>query len=162
MLLNGVIVLRNLLVHCSEDDEINILCRQSAFRKRDTDTFELHSSTSASLKDKVFALFGKSRLPINYNMDLSGYHTLILACDEWAGGVLPLMSSFIAANDLRYKNVVCIVFGSGPLARRTAENLRIRVSLSGGTVANVICVPVGVFKNDDEDLLFHIRHKLAV
>jgi hypothetical protein len=40
--------------------------------------------------------------------------------------------------------------------------LRNRISLSGGTVRNIISISVKELKREEEDVLFSVRHRMAV
>lgn len=155
--------MKKLLVHCSYDEEISLLCRKSGRDEGETDVLELREfSSSTRMGSRINALKGKSGRSFRRSIELNEYETVIIACQEWMGAVPAVISSFIEGSDLRYKNVVCIVFGNGTFAKKAADYLRVRVSLSGGTVSNAITVPVKTLKTCDEDVLFHVRHKLAV
>lgn len=155
--------MKKLLVHCSYDEDVSYLCRCSGADDCDVDVLELYDSSSSSrMGTRLGALRGRDAKIRLRNADLSEYDTVILASDEWMGGVCPAMSAFIKQNELRFKNVVCIVFGNGVFATKAADSLRVMVSLSGGTVRNAITVSKKGFKNCDEDLLFYVRHKLVV
>ena len=155
--------MKKLLVHCSYDDEISSLCRRSGRNDSETDVLELREfSASSRMGCKINALKGKGSKGLAKNIELTEYDTVILACEEWVGAVPSAMSAFIENSNLRYKNVVCIVFGNGVFAKKAADYLRVKVSLSGGTVQNAITVPVKPLKTCEEDVLFYVRHKLAV
>ncbi len=97
-----------------------------------------------------------------YDVNLNEFDRIIIACDEFAGEVAPEVSDFIKANDFRYKSVDCIVFGNGRFVRRAMDGLRVKVSLSGGTVGTCVSVSGKELKRDEEDLLFSVRHRLVV
>jgi hypothetical protein len=78
------------------------------------------------------------------------------------GEIPPEISAFITKNNLRYKTIDCIVFGDGRSAERAKDSLRVRVSLSGGTVRNVVSISRRELKYEEEDVLFSVRHRLAV
>lgn len=155
--------MKKLLVHCSYDEDVSYLCRCSGGDECDVDALELYAlSGSSRMGSRLGALRGKVPDIKFRGYDLSGYDTVVLACDEWMGGVIPAMGTFIRQNELRGKNVVCIVFGNGAFAKKAADSLKVMVSLSGGTVRNSITVSKKGFKNCEEDLLFYVRHRLAV
>ena len=87
---------------------------------------------------------------------------MILATDETFGNIAPAMKVFIRQNELRFKNVICLVFGEGRSTKKAADALRTEVSLSGGTASCVISVSTRALKKEAEDLLFYVRHKLYV
>ena len=154
--------MKNLLVYCSYDDEIGSLCRKSGRDDGATDVIELRElSASTRVGCKINSLKGKGR-SLKRFIELDEYETVIIACQEWMGAVPVAVSSFIENSDLRNKKVVCIVFGNGAFAKKASDYLRVKVSLSGGTVRNAITVPGKSLKTCDEDVLFYVRHKLAV
>ncbi len=153
--------MKTLLVHYSDDDTIKKLCKKSA--ARDIDTLELHEiSGSSQIKRRFDALRGAYTRVGSYDVDVNSYDTVILASDECFGGIYPAMNTFIHNNDLRFKDVICLVFGEGRLAKRAGDALRMQVSLSGGTPRCVVTIPVRNFKQYDEDVLYYVRHKLYV
>ena len=95
-------------------------------------------------------------------MDFNDFDRIIIACDEFAGEVSPEITDFIKSNNFRYKNVDCIVFGDGRGARRAKDILKVKISLSGGTVRNCVSVSSKELKKEEEDILFSVRHRLAV
>ncbi len=154
--------MKKLLVHCSYDDEISLLCRRSGRGDTTTDVLELREiSASSRVGCKINALKGKGAR-LAQRVELTEYDTVILACEEWMGVVPSAMSAFIENSNLRYKKVICIVFGNGVFAKKAEDYLRVKVSLSGGTVQNAITVPAKPLKTCEEDVLFYVRHKLAV
>ena len=72
------------------------------------------------------------------------------------------MKVFIRQNDLRFKNIVCLVFGEGRSQKKATDALRTEISLAGGTASCVISVSTRAFKREAEDLLFYVRHRLHV
>ena len=72
------------------------------------------------------------------------------------------MKVFIRQNDLRFKNIICLVFGEGRSTKKAGDALRTEVSLSGGTVNCVISVSARALKREAEDVLFYVRHRLHV
>ena len=158
-----MLLLKKLLVHCSYDEEISSLCRKSGRVDSNADILELREfSSSTRMGCKLNALKRKSGRATRRNVELDEYEAVIIACEEWMGAVPSPVSSFIENSNLRYKNVICIVFGNGAFAKKAEDYLRVKVSLSGGTVQNAITVPVKTLKTCDEDILFYVRHKLAV
>ena len=156
--------LKTLFVYCSEDDTINSLCRESAFKKSEAESLQLSSCSGKTLFSRYLDAV-RSRSSVitkDYAVDFNDYDRIIIACDEFAGEVSPEMSVFIKSNDFRYKNVDCIVFGDGRGALRAKDGLKVRISLSGGTVRNCVSVSTKKLKKEEEDLLFSIRHRLAI
>ena len=94
--------------------------------------------------------------------DLNDYETVILATDESFGNIAPAMKVFIRQNDLRFKNIICLVFGEGRSQEKASDALRTEVSLSGGTANCVISVSQRALKREAEDLLFYVRHCIHV
>ena len=78
------------------------------------------------------------------------------------GEIPPEVCAFIAKNELRYKTIDCIVFGDGRNVNKAKDMLRNRVSLSGGTVRNIISISIKELKREEEDVLFSVRHRMAV
>ncbi len=155
--------MKKLLVHCSYDDDIGYLCRRSGRNDIDTDVLELREfSASSKIGCKINSLKNKRAKLGLRNISLDEYDMVIFACEEWMGVAPPVLNSFIENSDLRFKNVVCIVFGNGSFAKKAADGLRVKVALSGGTVKNAITVSAKALKTCDEDVLFYVRHKLAV
>lgn len=154
--------LRTLLVHYSDDELISELCAKSS--SDHTDVLELHElSGQTPFGRRLSALRGGYTRLRNYeDVHLDAYDTVVLATNEWFGGVYPAMNTFIRENDLRFKDVVCLVFGEGRGAKKAGDALRNRVSLSGGTPRCVVTVPVKGLKQDEEDLLFYLRHRIRV
>ncbi len=156
--------MKTLFVYCSQDDTINSLCRESAFKKMDAESLQLTVGSGKTFFSKYLgAIRGKGSVGTkNYTVDFNAYDRIIIACDEFAGEVSPEISGFIESNDFRYKNVDCIVFGDGRGATRAKDGLKVRISLSGGTVRNCVSVSSRKLKREEEDLLYSIRHRLAV
>lgn len=156
--------MKTLFVYCSGDDAINALCRESAFKKHNTESLQLSCLSDKPLFTKcIQAVKGYEYTSYkSYDVDFAEFDRIIIACDEFAGAVSPEIASFIKANDFRYKNVDCIVFGNGRSVRRASDALKVSVSLSGGTVRNCLNVSVRELKRSDEDLLFSVRHRLVV
>lgn len=156
--------MKTLFVYCSEDDTINALCRESAFKKRGAQSLQLTSFSGKSFFSRHISTLKSGGKVSNkaYDVDLNEFDRIIIACDEFAGEVAPEISGFIKANDFRYKSVDCIVFGNGRFVRKAVDGLRVKVSLSGGTVGTCVSVSSKELKRNDEDLLFSVRHRLVV
>ena len=156
--------MKTLFVYCSDDDTINSLCSESAMKKRDTVAFELSNSTKKSSFSRYFGVNRARKFSSigGYDIDINEFDKIIFACDEYMGEIPPEMSAFITKHELRYKEIDCIVFGDGKTARRAKDGLRVRISLSGGTVRNIVNISVKELKRDAEDVLFSVRHRLAV
>lgn len=156
--------MKTLFVYCSDDDTINALCNESALRKIDTIALELSSTTGKSSFSRYFGINRTRRFSSmgGYDVDVESFDKIIFACDEYMGEIPPEISAFISKHELRYKEIDCIVFGDGKNARKAKDNLRVRVSLSGGTVRNTVSVSAKELKREEEDVLFSVRHRLAV
>ena len=151
-----------LFVYSSNDEAINSLCRESAFKKSKTQTLQL---TPYSHKSALSRFLGinrhHSRFSV-YDVDFELFDRIIIACDELAGFISPEVEEFISTNNFRYKNVDCIVFGEGRFVKKAQDSLKVKLSLSGGTVRNCVTVSAKEIKREEEDLLFSVRHRLAV
>ncbi|MBQ8183344.1 MAG: hypothetical protein IJ025_05535 [Clostridia bacterium] len=156
--------MKTLFVYCSDDDTINALCNESALKKRDTKALSLSRSNGKNVFSRCFCVArqGKSFCYSGYDVDVASYEKIIFACDEYLGEIPAEITAFIAKNDLRYKNIDCIVFGNGRSANRAMDSLRVKISLSGGTARNTFCISTREIKREDEDILFSVRHRLAV
>ncbi len=156
--------MKTLFVYCSEDAAINSLCRESAFKKRDAKALQLTPFSDKSIFGRYFSQHRAKNTTSSksYDVDFSDYERIIIACDEFAGEIAPEIVDFIKVNNFRYKNVDCIVFGNGRGARRAKDMLKVKISLSGGTVRNCVNVSSKELKREDEDLLFSVRHRLVV
>ncbi len=159
----GGVSLKTLFIYCSDDETVNSLCNESAFKTDKTKALPLSRGSGSSFK----RYFGVNRVRKytyggDYGVDLNDYEKIIIACDEYLGEIPPELSAFISKNDLRYKNIDCIVFGNGRTAKKATDTLKVRVSLSGGTVRNCINISPQEIKREEEDVLFSVRHRLAV
>ncbi len=156
--------MKTLFVYCSDDDTINTLCNESALRKRDTKALSLSCGSGKSPLSRYLgvARSRKSFCYSGYDIDITEYEKIIFACDECLGEIPSQISAFIEKNDLRYKNIDCIVFGDGRGVNRALDSLRVRISLSGGTARSVVGVSAREIKREDEDILFSVRHRLVV
>lgn len=156
--------MKTLFVYCTEDELINSLCNESALKKNETKSLSLCGVKEKSTFSRYFGVNRVRRFSCagDYGIDLNDFDKVIFACDEYLGEIPPELSAFISKNDLRYKDIDCIVFGNGRNAKRATDAIKIRVSLSGGTVRNSINVSVRELKNQAEDILFSVRHRLAV
>ncbi len=156
--------MKTLFVYCSEDEFINSLCNESALKKKDTKSLSLCGIKEKSTFSRYFGINRVRRFSYvgDYGIDLNEFEKVILACDEYLGEIPPELSAFISRNDLRYKDIDCIVFGNGRNAKKATDTIKNRVSLSGGTVRNSVSVSVRELKNQAEDILFSVRHRLAV
>lgn len=162
--LYGGVGLKTLFVYCSDDEAVNSLCRESAFKRRDAQAIQL---TSFSGKSLVSRYFGPSRnkkdiCTKDYGVSINDFDRIIIACDEFVGEISPEVSAFISSYDFRYKHIDCIVFGEGRCARRAKDSLKMKLSLSGGTVRNCVNVSAKELKREEEDLLFSVRHRMVV
>lgn len=157
----GGVSLKTLLVHFSYDNEVKDLCSRS--ESQDIDVLELRDLSRKSFLKNRFGTKKTSTIRLRgYDVDLNEYDNVILATDETFGNIAPAMKVFIRQNELRFKNVICLVFGEGRSTKRAADALRTEVSLSGGTASCVISVSTRAFKREAEDLLFYVRHRLHV
>lgn len=151
-------------MYCSDDDTVNSLCSESVLKKRDTVALELTTSTKKSAFSRYFGINRARKFSSvgGYDVDIAEYDKIIFACDEYMGEIPPEMSAFITKHELRYKEIDCIVFSDGKSARKAKDCLRVRISLSGGTVRNIVSVSMKEIKREEEDVLFSVRHRLAV
>lgn len=156
--------MKTLFVYSADDDTVNSLCRESAFKKKDTKSLQLSSFSDKSFFSRYLgAVLGtRKMLPKDYGVDFNEFDRIIIACDEFAGEISPEISDFIKVNDFRYKNVDCIVFGEGRSVKRAKDALKVKISLSGGTVRNCVSVSAARIKKEEEDLLFSVRHRLTI
>ena len=156
--------MKTLFVYCSDDETVNSLCRESAFKRRDAYAVQLTSFSSKSLVSRYLnALRNKKGMSTkDYGVSIEDFDRIIIACDELVGEISPEVSMFIQSNDFRYKLVDCIVFGEGRCVKKAKDSLRMKLSLSGGTVRNCVNVSSKELKREDEDLLFSVRHRMAV
>ncbi len=155
--------LKTLFVYCAGDEDINSLCRESAFKKKSAKAVQL-----ASCSSKLFLLHclgnknkGEASF-FNCGVQVENFERIIIACDEFLGEIPPAVISFIGNNDFRYKTVDCIVFGEGRSINRAKDSIKMKVALSGGTVRNCVCLSSRKIKAEGEDLLFSVRHRIAV
>lgn len=155
--------METLFIYCSDDDAVNALCNESALRKRDTHAVELMCSRGKTLLSRYLGFTVKRRTYKGAcDIDINDYDRVILACDECFGEIPEEIKTFILGNDLRYKDIDCIVFGDGRYVGKAKDALRVSVSLSGGTVRNAVSISAKELKREEEDVLFSIRHRLAV
>ena len=153
--------MKTLLVHFSNDNEVKDLCSRS--KSHDIDVLELRDLSRKSFFKTHFRTKSTTSIRVRgYDIDLNDYDTVILATDETYGNIAPAMRVFISQNELRFKNVICLVFGEGRGVKKAGDALRTEVSLSGGTASCVISVSTKAFKREAEDLLFYVRHRLHV
>lgn len=159
----GGVALKTLFVYCSADDILNALCKESVRNKADTYAIELDGDFDKSPFSRYFGINRAKRSCGEYrNIDVEQFDKIILACDEYMGEVPPEMCAFINDNNLRYKVIDCLVLGDGRGCRKAIDALRVRVSLSGGTVRNAIGISAKELKKESEDILFSVRHRMAV
>ncbi len=155
--------MRTLFVYCSSDDTINSLCRESGFKKDKTKSLQLSSfSEKSPIRRLIDFKREKSIHSGDYGIDINEFDRFILACDEIAGEISPEITRFIKNTDFRYKTVDCIVFGNGRGAKKASDSIKVKVSLSGGTVRSCVNVSPAQLKRDNEDILFSVRHRIAV
>ncbi len=160
-LLFGGVSLKTLLVHFSNDMEVKELCSRS--ESQDIDVLELRDLSRKNFFSSYFCTKKPSAIRLRgYDIDFEDYETIILATDESFGNIAPAMKVFIRQNDLRFKNIVCLVFGEGRSQKKATDALRTEISLAGGTASCVISVSTRAFKREAEDLLFYVRHRLHV
>ncbi len=156
--------MNTLFVYCAGDEIIKSLCRESSFKRKDTHIIEVDGFSAKSpfkrlletKKDKQNRYFSNNIACVD------GFDRIILACDEIAGEIPPGIAEFIKGTDFRYKTVDCVIFGNGKFASRAGDSLKIKVSLSGGTVRCCFCISPKEIKKEEEDILFSLRHRLAV
>lgn len=151
-----------LFVYCSGDEAINSLCRESAFKNRETQTVQISSYSRRSFLNRFFGNHYRHTSFSDYDVDVMSFDRIIIACDEFAGEISSEVRDFISTNNFRYKNVDCIVFGEGRGAKKAQDSLKVQVSLSGGTVRKCLCVSSKELKREEEDLLFSVRHRLVI
>ena len=155
--------LKTLFVYCAGDEDINSLCRESAFKKKSARAVQL-----ASCSSKLFLLHclgNKNKGEASFfdcGVQVENFERIIIACDEFLGELPPAVTSFISNNNFRYKTVDCIVFGEGRSINRAKDSIKVKVALSGGTVRNCVCLSSRKIKAEGEDLLFSVRHRIAV
>ncbi len=156
-------MLKTLFVYCSSDDILNALCKESVRKKADTFAIELDGDFDKSLFSRYFGVNRARRTGGRYRAaDVAEYEKIIFACDEYMGEIPPELCAFITNSNLRYKVIDCIVLGDGRGCKKAIDSLRVRVSLSGGTVRNAIGISARELKKESEDILFSIRHRMAV
>ncbi len=156
--------MKTLFVFCSDDDTINALCNESALRKRDTKSLSLNCPSNKSHLSRYFSVARgrKNYRYSGYDVDITDFDKIIFACDEVLGEIPSELAAFIEKNDLRYKDIDCIVFGDGRGVGRALDSLRVRISLSGGTARSAVAVSAREIKREEEDILFSVRHRLVV
>lgn len=156
--------MNTLFVYCSDDDTVNSLCNESVLKKRNTQALKLSSSNNSSTFSRYFGINRPRRYSSlkKYDVDVDSFDKIIFACDGYMGVIPPEISAFISKTNLRYKTIDCIVFGDGRTVERAKDSLRVRVSLSGGTVRNIVSVSRRELRYEEEDVLFSVRHRLAV
>lgn len=156
--------MKTLFVYCSDDELVNSLCNESALKICDAKSLCLSGEKVRSSFSRYFGINRVRRFSSvgSYGVDVSAFDKVIIACDEYMGEIPPEISAFITKNDLRYKTIDCIVFAEGRNARKAKDSLKVRVSLSGGTVRNCVSLSVKEAKKEAEDILFSVRHRMAV
>ncbi len=156
--------METLFVYCSADESLNSLCRESAFKRRDARMLELRGDSQRSFLKKLVDFFciKQDSSACAIEGGVSHFDRIIIACDEFAGELPSEIRAFIKNNDFRYKTVDCMIFGTGKRAMRAKDNLKVIVSLSGGTVRSALSVSPRELKREDEDILFSLRHRIAV
>ena len=108
----GGVSLKTLLVHFSYDNEVKDLCSRS--ESQDIDVLELRDLSRKSIFYSRFTAKKPSDIRLRcYDIDFNDYDNVILATDETFGNIAPAMKVFIRQNELRFKNVICLVFGEG-------------------------------------------------
>ena len=129
-----------------------------------TETIQLSKKEKKSLFSHYFGSNRSKRSAAGCRVDLNinEFDKLILACDEYFGEIPPEVSAFIKKFNLRYKDIDCIVFGCGRTVKKAKDTLRNCVSLSGGTVRNIVSASSKELKREEEDIIFSLRHRLAV
>ncbi len=152
-----------LFVYCSADDILNSLCKESARKMSCTKALELDGDFDKSLFSRYFGINRARRSGVRYSgIDVGEYDKIIFVCDEYMGEIPPELCAFITGNSFRYKTIDCIILGDGRGCKRAIDSLRVRVSLSGGTVRNAIGISARELKRESEDILFSVRHRMAV
>lgn len=156
--------MKTLFVYCSDDEAINSLCRESAFKRPDAHAVQLTSFSGKSLISRYLNVsHNKKEMRCkDYGLSINDFDRIIIACDEFVGEISPEVSLFIKSYDFRYKLVDCIVFGEGRCAKKAKDILKMQLSLSGGTVRNCVNVSSKELKREEEDLLFSVRHRMAI
>lgn len=155
--------MKTLFVYCSDDEDISALCKESAFKKKSAKAVQLASCSSKLFLLHSLANKNKAEQPaFNCDVQVENYERIIIACDEFIGEIPPAVATFVNNNDFRYKNVDCIVFGEGRGVNKAKDSLKMKVALSGGTVRNCICLSSRKIKREGEDLLFSVRHRIAI
>lgn len=152
-----------LFVYCSADDILNSLCKESARKIHNTRALELDGDFDRSPFSRYFGINRARRSGVRYEgIDVADYDKIIFACDEYMGEIPPELCAFITGNSFRYKTIDCIVLGDGRGCKKAIDSIKVRVSLSGGTVRNAIGISAKELKRDSEDVLFSVRHRMAV
>ncbi len=156
--------MKTLFIYCSDDEAVNSLCNESAFKKEKTKALPLYRDNSESTFKRYFGVNRARRYTCSgdYGVDINEFDKIIIACDEYLGSIPPEVTAFISKNDMRYKHIDCIVFGIGRNAKKATDTLKNRVSLSGGTVRSCVSISPREIKREEEDVLFSVRHRLAV
>ena len=156
--------MKTLFVKCSDDELINSLCNESALKTGEAKSLCLCGEKERSSFSRYFGINRVRRYSSvgSYGVDVSSFEKVIIACDEYMGEIPPEVSAFITKSDMRYKAIDCIVFADGRNARKAKDSLKVRVSLSGGTVRNCVSISKAEAKKEAEDILFSVRHRLAV
>lgn len=157
-------VLKTLFVYCSADDTLNALCKESASKKDDTLGVKLGGVVKHSAFGRRFAVNKTPEfdIPNMCDADFENFDRVIFACDGYFGEIPPEVCAFITNCELRYKEIYCILFAAGRNIRRAEDSLRMAISLSGGTVKNIVSISAKQLKRDEEDVFFSVRHRLAV
>lgn len=155
--------MNTLFVYCSADDILNSLCKESARKIPNNRALELDGDFDRSLFSRYFGINRARRSGVRYEgIDVADYDKIIFACDEYMGEIPPELCAFITGNSFRYKTIDCIVLGDGRGCKKAIDSIKVRVSLSGGTVRNAIGISAKELKRDSEDVLFSVRHRMAV
>ncbi len=156
--------MKTLFVYCSDDEAVNSLCNESALKLNKTKALPLFKESSGSSFKRYFGVnrVRKYTCSGDYGVNLNDFDKIIIACDEYFGEIPPEVTAFISKNDMRYKTIDCIVFSNGRNAKKASDSIKNRVSLSGGTVRNCVSISSKEIKREEEDVLFSVRHRLAV
>ncbi len=156
--------MKTLFVYCSEDEAVNSLCNESALKLKNTKALPLYRGAQESSFKRYFGVnrVRKYTCSGDYGIDLNEFDKIIIACDEYLGVIPPEITAFVSKNDMRYKLIDCILFSNGRNLKKATDSLKNRVSLSGGTIRNCVSISPKEIKRAEEDVLFSVRHRLAV
>ncbi|NMP38494.1 MAG: hypothetical protein GX051_10335 [Clostridiales bacterium] len=155
---------KTLLIYYSADAAIREICEDS-YKYGEIDVVELTETYDRGLFEvatlgALQALAGKSSVIDKTNIDFDAYDTVILASPVWAASPAPAINAFLRTTDLRKREVVGLLFGSGRTCTIAGDILRKRTALAGGSCRSIVCVPPRELKKNRVDL-FSLLKKSA-